>query len=340
MTVRISVVLPVRNAARWLDRSISSLLNQSFGDFEVLAIDDGSTDASPGILHSHAQRDARIRILAQSGPGLVGSLNRGLAEARGVFVARMDADDLAKPTRFERQLRFFDAHPATALLGTWAQEIDDQDRELGLRKPETESCKLIAILQRANPCVHSSVMLRADAIRRVGGYRPAFEGAEDYDLWLRIADMAPIANLPEVLMCYRVHGESVSTQRAVRQAFSVRLAQCSASARQSAQSDPADGLAAPPDWHSPIAAASFYADWAKIYREIDWQRSASKGTLGTSQLVKRFAALNHVERELALDALAGQIRSGGIIRARHILTGLSTQRPRAAMQLLWRLFAG
>ena len=120
-----------------------------------------------------------------------------------------------------------------------------------------------------NPFVHSSVMFRTELARRLGGFRPAFRAAEDYDLWLRLAEAAQVANLPEPLVEYRWHGDNVSSRNAIRQAFSVRLAQRSARARRETGRDPADDLTAPPDWRSPEADASFYADDAALYRLLD-----------------------------------------------------------------------
>lgn len=339
MRIPVSVILPVRNAEQWLEPSIRSLLQQSLRDFEIVAVDDGSTDSSFGILDGYSKQDPRVMVVRQGKLGLVAALNRGISEAQGAFIARLDADDQALPNRLEKQLRYLLENPAVGLIGSWAQEIDEKGRALGRRTPETDATKLASMLRTANPFVHSAVMMRREVVDRVGGYRTAFEGAEDYDLWLRMAEVAQISNIPEILVLYRVHEASVSERAAMRQAFSIRLAQCSASMRRATGADPADTLTAPPDWHSSLDSL-FFSDWAALYRIIDWRaahpdREADR--LKLTMLTAQIATLNHAERILAAKAIADHTRQGGwrgLPQLVRILLDAIRQRPSMAFRIL------
>jgi len=199
----VSVLMPVYNAEATLHASICSALAQADCDFELIVVDDGSTDGSGQVIGSF--RDPRIRAFSQANQGLAATLNRGLSLANGCYIARLDNDDLALPERLARQVAYMEAHPEVALLGTWA-EIYEGDVPSGrFHRHPTESARLRLDLLFDNPFVHSSVMLRADAIRELGGYHVerASKFPEDYDLWSRVAAVHEIANLPEVLTVYR-----------------------------------------------------------------------------------------------------------------------------------------
>lgn len=340
VTPLVSVVVPVRNGARWLNEAIDSVVQQTLGDFELLAIDDGSTDATPQILAGWAGRDSRVRTLRQPNLGLVAALNRGLAEARGALLARLDADDRAAPQRLKDQAEIMDGSPNIGLLGTWAQRIDENGRGRGLLKPETRPDKLAEILTRANPFVHSSVMLRTNIARSLGGYRAAFEAAEDYDLWLRISEIASVANIPEPLVQYRRHGDSVSARKAIRQSFSLRLAQRAAQARRRFGRDPATNLTTPPDWRMPEALGTFYSDDAILYRLLDLADPAfacRDVTADFSPLLDRITSLNHAERQLCALAIANYLRvapPAAVLRTIRLLARMARRRPAMALLAL------
>jgi glycosyltransferase involved in cell wall biosynthesis len=224
--------MPVRNGARWLDEAISSIQDQTLSDFEFIIVDDGSTDDTPRILEAKSKSDPRIRTHRQGRLGLVAALNRGLAEASAPLIARLDADDRACPQRLQRQSRYLDAHPDVGLLSTWADKIDMQGAVIGALKPPTQPDVLAQLLNRTNPLLHSSIMMRKSIVQKVGSYRTAFEGAEDYDLWMRMSEVAQIAVLPECLLQYRVYPASVTNRARLRQLFSTRLAQRAAEMRR------------------------------------------------------------------------------------------------------------
>jgi hypothetical protein len=204
----VSVVLPVWNAERSLASAIDSVLAQTFTDFELLIVDDGSSDGSGALIRRY--RDRRIALIEnEKNLGVARSLNLGIARARGRYLARMDADDLSAPERLERQVAFLDAHPAIALVATWARRIDARGVQIGVFAAPTDDPTLRCRLRVANCIVHGSVMMRSDVVRALGGYDAAMERAEDYDLWLRLSERHAIAALPELLYDWREHAAAV-----------------------------------------------------------------------------------------------------------------------------------
>jgi len=326
---RVSVLMPVRDGAQWLALAIDSVLAQTFADFELLVIDDGSSDRSPEIAADHAVRDARVRLVRQDALGLVAALNRGLREAQGDLIARLDADDLARPERLARQVAAMDANPRLNLIGSWAEKIDAEGKPAGALTPPSDRQELRDTLARTNPFVHSSVMLRTEAARRAGGYRAAFEAAEDYDLWLRLSEHGDIAIIPEPLVLYREHGGNVTVRKAARQMFSARLASRAAASRLSIGVDPADSLAAPPDWRTDVGS-SFFATDARIFRflELADPDVAKVAKLSADDLdVATAVDLNHRERKLAQIAIV------------HLLRRKDRPAAWSAPKLIWTLFA-
>jgi glycosyltransferase involved in cell wall biosynthesis len=184
----VSVLFPVYNAINDLPKSLSSLFNQSFRDFEVIAIDDGSTDGSGELLDRYAASDARLRVFHQENAGALGLvLNRAAGLAEGKYLARQDADDASQAFRFENQVNYLEAHPETGLCGTWAWFVDGSLGPLFSLELPDDVKRLGAFLNNGmNPFVHGSVMLRANDFQKMGGYRGSY--AEDYDLWLRISE--------------------------------------------------------------------------------------------------------------------------------------------------------
>ncbi|MFI5296951.1 MAG: glycosyltransferase [Polyangiales bacterium] len=188
--VALSIVLPFRDAATTLDEAIESVLAERGPPFELLAIDDGSTDEGARIVEGWASRDRRVRLIRAAGSGLVSALSTGVAHARAAFIGRMDADDVSLPGRFAAQLLTLDRDPSLAAVGGVVEIFGDEGHALGLRRYVAwqNSVKSAADHARAifieSPLCHPSVTMRASAITRVGGYR-AFAGPEDYDLFLR-----------------------------------------------------------------------------------------------------------------------------------------------------------
>jgi len=203
MTVpAVSVLMSVRDGAPWVREAVESVLGQTAGDLELIVIDDGSTDATAALLASI--QDPRFRVERQPHRGLTPSLNRALGLARAPLVARLDADDLALPERLARQRAFLDTHPEVGLLGTAAREVDAAGREIGVVSPPEDDAAIRRLLIRRNPLVHSSVMMRREALEEAGGYDESLPVAQDYDLWMRMSRVTRLANLPSPLVVRRL----------------------------------------------------------------------------------------------------------------------------------------
>jgi glycosyltransferase involved in cell wall biosynthesis len=201
-----SVLMPVYNAERFVGEAVESILNQSYGDFEFIIIDDGSTDRSPEILRSHATRDPRIRLTSRPNTGYLRALNEGLAQCHGEYIARMDADDVALPERLQRQIAFLDEHPECLMVGCGLLRIDaDGDLLCEEHLPESHEEIEARLLRAVGAIGHPAAVIRRQSLVEVGGYREPYYGSEDHDLWLRLAEHGRLANLPEALLKCRVH---------------------------------------------------------------------------------------------------------------------------------------
>lgn len=205
---RLSVLLPVRDAAPTLEAAVESVLTQTWRDFELIAVDDHSTDASRAILERIAERDDRVRIIGAPAPGGIIAALRGAADAaRGELLARMDADDRSRPARFERQIALLDDEPELAVVGCQVKiERLGEETGDGYRRYEAwlNACTTPEAIARErfieSPLAHPSVMMRRNACVAVGGYRDV-GWAEDYDLWLRMIEAGHrCAKVPEVLL--------------------------------------------------------------------------------------------------------------------------------------------
>ncbi len=341
MAPLVSVIMPVHNGGPWLRPALDSVLAQSLAQFELLAVDDGSTDGSGEVLRACAEADQRVRVLQPPGRGLVGALNCAIAAARAPLIARLDADDVARPERLAIQSRFLDAHARIGLIGSFAEKIDEDGRVIGRLTPATGSDELVKLLAHTNPFIHSSIMMRSEIVRRLGGFRAAFEAAEDYDLWLRIAEVAEIGNLPDCLTLYRWHPANVSQRKELRQSFSLRLARRSAAGRRETGRDPADTLAGPPDWHAD--GAGFWADDARLYRILelsDPARPAPAADPDLTPLIAGFATLTHKERKFAQRALLNLVKHGrGVWRALRLMSLVVSLHPGRALPLAWSVLA-
>lgn len=206
----VSVILPVYNCPLYVGQAIESVLNQTFADFELIVLDDGSTDETPTVLKRYFE--PRIRHITQTNRGLAETLNRGIKLSRGRYIARQDQDDVSRPERFARQVAFLDAHPMCALVGTWAEIWCDNERTNRVHAHPSDGARLKFELLLNNPFVHSSVMIRRSVLDQVGVYCTDLnrQPPEDYELWSRIARSFDVANIPEILHAYREVGSSMS----------------------------------------------------------------------------------------------------------------------------------
>lgn len=214
MTPRLSVLLPVRDARPWLDASLASLRRQTFGDFEIVAVDDGSTDGSGEALEEAARIEPRLRVVRTPGAGLPAALNTALAHARGALLARHDADDLSHRERFARQVAHLDAHPHVDVVGSRVRLFPHAAFGEGMRRWRAWHNALIehdAMRHEMlidSPIAHGCVTLRREALEKVGGWQER-GWAEDLDLWIRlVASGARFEKLPQSLYSWRQHDRS------------------------------------------------------------------------------------------------------------------------------------
>lgn len=239
----ITVLLACFNGAAWLDECVESVLAQSWTDFEFLVIDDGSTDDSGDILDRYASRDARMRIIHKSNTGLADSLNVGLAAARGEWIARLDADDVAFPTRLERQLAFVRKHEAVSFVGGGLIEIDSDGVEIAaFRYPKTHGALTSSLERMGRFPAHSTAFYRRSLVLGLGGYRARIARAEDYDLWLRLSLVGRLACISQPLVKLRIHPAQISQGiTGQQQQVDARVALTSYWLRKLGAPDPVDG---------------------------------------------------------------------------------------------------
>lgn len=219
---RVSVLMPVRDGAAHLDEAVASILAQTLADLELVVVDDGSTDATPARLRRWQARDARVRVIGGAGAGLVAALNLGLAHCRAPRVARMDADDIARPERLAALSRAFDEDPALVVCGSAVERFGG---ERGVLRHPLSDAECRARLLSWNCFAHPAVMLRRDALPPGPVFEADYDCAEDYRLWSRLAARGRLRNLPEPLLRYRVHAAQVTQRRRDRQqAVHLRIA--------------------------------------------------------------------------------------------------------------------
>lgn len=271
---KVSVMIPVYNAERYLADAMRSVLAQTFTEFELIVVDDGSTDDSLEILRSFEGCDERVQVISRPNTGYVTALNEMIDTSRGVYLARMDSDDIAMPDRFERQVRYLDENPECVAVGSDALLIDADGDPLTTWRFERTAEELDGLhIKGIGPrLVHPVVMLRADAMRQLGGYRVEMESAEDMDLWLRLAEIGELANLDATLIQYRVHPKSVThTSRSKQDELMVRIHN-DACARRGIEPTPID--TAPSGKKHDLV--SYYRKWGWWAYNSGHMRSARK----------------------------------------------------------------
>lgn len=201
----VSIIMPVYNGARYLEQAISSVLGQSYRDFELIILNDGSTDQTLSICEKFAA-DPRIRIVDHATKaGITARLNEGIALAQYEWIARMDADDICHPWRLAKQMRYMEAHPGCAMVTSWVHLIDEEGRYL--RTEGIPAAYLYYTLHFECCIFHPAVLLQRKAVEAIAGYRLPF--AEDYDLFVRLMKRFPIGGIDEPLLSYRIHNKSL-----------------------------------------------------------------------------------------------------------------------------------
>jgi glycosyltransferase involved in cell wall biosynthesis len=317
--LRLSVIMPVFNSRPFVGAAIDSILSQTFGDFVLYVVDDGSTDGSGDLVAEKAALDRRIHLIRQDNHGIVASLNRMLALVDTPFVARMDADDIAMPDRFARQLERMEAEPELGALGTQFEEIDTTGQRISSGAAMPVGTLLVhAELEHRQPIANPTTMFRTQALRDAGLYRAAFRYCEDYDLFLRLSEIARIDNLPDILFHYRRSPGQMSVLHhgvQTRQAAYARLAH-------------RERLAGRPD---PFAGADLLPPLSELDRVLGQPGVAAKME-SEILLARRYAVGNMSDAEFAgyCGAIARGI-SGSDIRG--IARCLAEGRPGRALRL-------
>lgn len=236
-TPTVSVVMGVYNGERYLREAVESVLGQTFGDFEFIIIDDGSSDRTAGVLREYS--DPRMRTIAnERNEGLTRCLIKGCELARGKYIARMDADDISYPERFAKQVEFLDEHPDYAVVGTRCRLLDNMGTTRGASDYCTTDEEIRQDIRRRSPFAHGATMFRREYINDCGGYREPFRYAQDYDLWLRTLEKYNGANLSDALYGLRYHRDSLTLQKLFLQSSFCELAREFARERAERGSDP------------------------------------------------------------------------------------------------------
>lgn len=247
----------VYNDEKFVGTAIESILCQSFTDFEFIIVDDGSTDGTGSVLAGYEAQDQRIRVFTQANAGTTAAANFGLSVARGDYVARLDSDDLSYPDRLKIEVDYLDANPQVALVGGGSDIIDVDGTVIGARNIRVDSPSS-TLMHR---CIYqqSDVMFRRNVVVGLGGYREKFRNAQDYDLWLRISEVAGIAKLNVPLGQWRLNGGGYTLSRAGEQRAEVETIKAFARQRRTNGRDGYDEYtpAAPPKHRRSISPAEY-----------------------------------------------------------------------------------
>lgn len=202
--VLVSIILPTYNRAGYIKKSIESVLRQTYRDFELIIIDDGSADGTAKILSQYQKRDSRVRIIRnEKNLGFVKSLNKGISLARGKYIARLDDDDFwSNSQKLEKQIRFFEDNPDYILVGGGMIKIDEKGKEIKKYLFPENDKDIREIMLLTDPFVHPAVVFKKEAWRLVGGYDERFYFSQDWDLWARLGKVGKMYNFPEYFVCF------------------------------------------------------------------------------------------------------------------------------------------
>ncbi|MFC4256631.1 glycosyltransferase [Altererythrobacter xixiisoli] len=330
----ISVAMSVYNGERFLREAIESILGQTFGDFEFLILDDGSRDGSRDIYESYAARDSRIRTIVRDNRGLIVSLNQLLDEAAAPVIARMDADDICDPTRFAKQIAFLNANPDYGVIGSWTADINEfgaSHRLEGFDHPTNHQEFLQAVKDDGPLLCHPVVTYRRDVVRNVGGYHAAFRHCEDYDLWLRLASVTKLANIPERLIRYRHYEGQVSARHATEQKIGHTVALWAYHERAAGRPDPTQQLTALPEvGQFDEAFHTKGLDWAVRERLAKGLQYSPSGLRGDGFEMMLDYLRDGGSQEGMWRTVLRLVRYGEPLRAARLAATLSSNRPLAA----------
>lgn len=207
----ISVIMPAYNADKYIAQAIESVLDQTYKQFELIIINDCSTDNTGKIISSYKKKDNRIVVITnKKNLKLARSLNKGISIAKGKYIARMDADDWSYPDRFNKQTLFMEKHPQVGILGGKMNVCDEHLKIINSRSYSLSDKEIRKKIFFYSPFSHPLIMIRKKILDKVGLYDNLFNPAEDYELYFRIGQRAKFANLNDVLLKYRVVSKSMT----------------------------------------------------------------------------------------------------------------------------------
>jgi len=307
----LAIIMPAYNADRFIGEAIASVVAQSIHDWQLVIVDDGSTDQTRKIAEQFASIDQRIRVVRQLNRGIAHAMNRGLDEVKCDLVACMHADDVMRPNRLERQMEFASRHPDVAVFSSLVEWIDQSGRSLGLNRSDLTTTDDVRRAIEAGRCVafpHPAVMFRREIIQRVGGYRQDFFPAEDTELWNRVVANGHLVLVqPEVLLSYRIHSTSASMSRAHTMVKRLRWIEACAAAWRSGSEEPS--------WEAFLDRRRSLA-WHRRFGQ--WRRDASRTlyqvAIGHQAARHRFACGGTLalaaclEPELILNRMYGRLQ--------------------------------
>jgi glycosyltransferase involved in cell wall biosynthesis len=240
---KVSVIMPVYNGAQFLDEAIQSVLDQTYKEFELLLVNDGSKDKSLEIAERYAKSDSRVRVISHENMGMAKTLNDAIAQAQNERIARIDQDDLMEPNRLERQLAYIQRYPDVDILSSFVKIIDDSGQVLAEGKSPLISYDAVEKLHRSGEMIgfhHPAVMMRKSSVLNAGGFRSQFWPVDDVDLWARMLEKGyKVLVQPEFLTRYRVHGGSTSIAKAMEARKKVTWVKECMSCRRNDRAEPA-----------------------------------------------------------------------------------------------------
>jgi glycosyltransferase involved in cell wall biosynthesis len=211
----ISVIISVYNGDKYLEDAIKSILNQTFEDFELIIVNDASTDNTQNIIDKYVDLDKRVSsIINEINQGISISRNIALVKSQGKYIATMDADDVSMPDRLEIQYNFMEKNPDIVLCGGYIQMCDKELNVLSEKSYPIDDISIRKRIFRISPFAHPSTFYRAEIAKKIGGYSYVFKAALDYDFYFRMANFGKLQNIDKVLIKYRIHDESISQAKA------------------------------------------------------------------------------------------------------------------------------
>lgn len=284
---RLSVVMACYNAMPFLPRAVDSIRAQTFEDWELIVVDDGSTDQSPQWLRQAADEDPRIRVIHQENAGQQAAANRAISTSDAPLIARMDADDVASPERLAIQVKFLDDNPDIGLVGGQIERLGVKRSGLVSNFPLEHDAIVDALMLNHHALCNPTVMFRRELFNQLGGYWE-HDIAEDWDMFLRMSEITRLANLPDVVLSYRFHTGSINGRRIVEaQLYNEYAAECARRRNARESSITMDEFRANHRSNRWPASWAFYADSMSIgqYREAIAEIYDGRGVVGFSRLM-------------------------------------------------------